>query len=103
MNTEDLRLLIGQDIGLTYLMPLALEKLEQDPLAEGQHYAGDLLVNVLCANAKYYRANPEVRRRLEAVIDNAYKAIERLDVDDYDCTAEALEHAVRAFRLSTRL
>ncbi len=34
-TTEDLRIMIGQKIGLLFLVPLALEKLEEDPLTEG--------------------------------------------------------------------
>ena len=30
---EDLRILIGQNVGLPYLLPLALERLEENPLA----------------------------------------------------------------------
>ena len=35
LATEDLRLLIGQEIGLDYLVPLAIERVEQQPLAGG--------------------------------------------------------------------
>ena len=42
LRLEDLRLLIGQAVGLTYLVPLALEHLIQHPLASGDFYPGDL-------------------------------------------------------------
>ena len=45
-NTEDLRILIGQSIDLTYLIPLAIETLEKEILAEGDLYEGDLLTAV---------------------------------------------------------
>jgi CDI immunity proteins len=32
-TTEDLRIMIGQNIGLDYLIHLAIEKLKQNPLA----------------------------------------------------------------------
>ena len=44
---EDLRLMIGQQIGLNYLIPLALETLTEDLYAEGDFFEGDLLKNVL--------------------------------------------------------
>ncbi|WP_448321843.1 contact-dependent growth inhibition system immunity protein [Streptomyces sp. CO7] len=43
LTVEDLRLLIRQDVGLAHLLPLALEALRLDPLAEGDMYEGDLL------------------------------------------------------------
>src|SRR6516165_7980740 len=42
-TTEDLRIMIGQRISLTFLIPLALERLEDQPLAGGDFYPGDLL------------------------------------------------------------
>ncbi|MEH0547714.1 contact-dependent growth inhibition system immunity protein [Streptomyces sp. B21-105] len=50
LTVEDMRLLIGQDIGLAYLLPLALEVLRENPMAEGDMYAGDLLSAVLTRN-----------------------------------------------------
>jgi hypothetical protein len=59
LTVEDLRLLIGQEIGMDHLLPLALEILRQDPFAEGDCYAGDLLVNVLGVSAVFWRQNPD--------------------------------------------
>ena len=44
LEVEDLRMLIGQAIGLDFLLPAALAILEKDPLAEGDFFAGDLLI-----------------------------------------------------------
>jgi len=44
---EDLRIMIGQSIGLPTLLPLALDRLRTEPLAEGDFYPGDLLRSVL--------------------------------------------------------
>jgi len=46
-TVEDLRIMIGQNIGLDYLVPLAIEVLNEDLFAEGDYYEGDLLKNVL--------------------------------------------------------
>ena len=45
-TVEDLRLMIGQSIGLQYLLPRAMAVLANDPLAEGDFYPCDLLVQV---------------------------------------------------------
>ncbi|MFD4208614.1 contact-dependent growth inhibition system immunity protein [Micromonospora tulbaghiae] len=46
-TVEDLRVMIGQEIGVPALLPLALQVLRRDPLVEGDYYPGDLLANVL--------------------------------------------------------
>ncbi|WP_370027602.1 contact-dependent growth inhibition system immunity protein [Planotetraspora sp. GP83] len=38
LTIEDLRLLIGQRIGLPCLVPIAVEWLDHDPMAEGDMY-----------------------------------------------------------------
>ena len=54
-GTEDLRVMIGQNIGLKYLIPLAIEILQKDILAEGNYYEGDLLINVLRSDKIYWQ------------------------------------------------
>lgn len=53
-DVEDLRIMIGQNIGLTYLIPLALDKLKENILAEGDYYPGDLLKSVLTSKESYW-------------------------------------------------
>ena len=43
---EDLRLMIGQQVGVDYLVPRALDHLEAHPLASGDMYPGDVLAAV---------------------------------------------------------
>lgn len=47
LTVENLRLLLGQQIGTPWLVPLALAQLVDDPLAMGDFYPGDLLTSVL--------------------------------------------------------
>lgn len=47
LGVEDLRILIGQGIGLRHVLPRALKLLEADPLSKGDFYPGDLLVATL--------------------------------------------------------
>ena len=69
--------MIGQHIGLDYLMPLALEHLRADPLAEGDYYSGDLLVAVLkagrdfwCQHADYVAEVADIARRTKRFFDD---------------------------------
>lgn len=54
-NIEDLRLMIGQSFSLNYLIPLAIEKLKENILAEGHLYEGDLLNAVLTSDNNYWK------------------------------------------------
>jgi CDI immunity proteins len=62
-------MLIGQKEGLDALVPLALERLEADPLAEGDYYPGDLLAAVLAIPSAHWLAHTRQRDRLSAVLD----------------------------------
>src|SRR5262245_59546893 len=46
-TTEDLRIMLGQQIGVSILLPMAVAALAADPLAEGDYYPGDLLYAVV--------------------------------------------------------
>jgi hypothetical protein len=70
LDVEDLRLLLGQQEGVEVLVPLALAKLENDPLAEGDHYPGDLLVAVLEIPPGYWKSSPGQLARLQRIIES---------------------------------
>jgi hypothetical protein len=55
LTPEQLRILIGQQIGLKYILPLALKILEQNLLTEAYLYEGDLLASVLDVDASFWR------------------------------------------------
>ena len=52
---EDLRIMIGQNIGLDFLIPLAIDELKLNIMAEGDLYEGDLLKTVLTSNKEYWK------------------------------------------------
>lgn len=74
-STEDLRIMIGQDISLEYLMPIALKLLKNKPLAKGDYFPGDLLCSVLRASSEYYDANPNHRSEAESLAKRALRIV----------------------------
>jgi hypothetical protein len=66
-SVEDLRIMIGQGIGLHFLIPIAIERLEEEPLAEGDLYAGDLLTAVLRTDESVWARHPECLKRARKV------------------------------------
>jgi hypothetical protein len=69
-TVEDLRIMIGQNISLNYLMPLAIEQLERDPLIAGDFYPGDLLANVLRVESGFWQLQPHLRRAVQEIVDH---------------------------------
>jgi hypothetical protein len=68
-EVEDLRIMIGQEIGLDYLIPLALEMLEDNIFAEGDKYSGDLLDTVLRVDKNFWRNNLVYKTDLEDILE----------------------------------
>jgi hypothetical protein len=79
LNVEDLRILLGQSIGETYLVPLALEILDINPLAEGDFYPGDLLCSVLRVNPRIWKQHPDWAARLQSIVHAIKDAPKRVD------------------------
>ena len=81
---EDLRIIIGQNFNLDIIISLAIDKLKENILAEGDLYPGDLLKNVLDSDPDYWKKHKEhwlTIKRLYTVnlkifeSDNSYKQI----------------------------
>jgi contact-dependent growth inhibition (CDI) system CdiI-like immunity protein len=66
---EDLRIMIGQNIGLSYLLPLAIEQLQHDPLVAGDFYPGDLLEAVLRVEPSFWGVQPHSRIAVQEIVD----------------------------------
>jgi hypothetical protein len=94
-TVEDLRLMIGQGFSLEYLVPLAIEHLEENPLAEGDFYPGDLLKNVLGVSREFWMHRPELHRRIKAIAERASTRLDSLDTSDE--IREGLEERLNAF------
>jgi hypothetical protein len=88
LGVEDQRVLIAQQVGLDVLVPLALARLEENPLAEGDFYPGDLLVAVLRVPPPYWQSHPDEAARLRTVAGS-------VDLDELDAETRA---EVLAFR-----
>jgi hypothetical protein len=67
-TVEDLRLMIGQDFSLRYLIPLATEHLKENIFIEGDLYPGDLLKNVLSVDANFWRSNKHLWKEVNELI-----------------------------------
>ncbi|MFI2650963.1 MULTISPECIES: contact-dependent growth inhibition system immunity protein [Micromonospora] len=67
-TVEDLRIMLGQEIGVPALLPLAVQVLLRDPLTEGDYYPGDLLSNVLRLPDSAWSSLQAERKRLSSAL-----------------------------------
>lgn len=78
-NAEDLRIMIGQQIGLECLIPLALDQLETDPWVFGDVRPGDLLDFTTTIGADFWLPRSGLKLRMDAVVKKALDAVKFLD------------------------
>lgn len=97
MDVEDLRLLIGQGIGLRYLMPIAFDVLRANPLAEGMHYPGDLLGATLRADSAFYRKNADAAAEIQVIAQRGITELNRTDERLRKYPLEGLTQALATF------
>ncbi|MDF2455104.1 MAG: hypothetical protein K0R51_1097 [Cytophagaceae bacterium] len=85
-TTEDLRIMIGQEIGLYFLVPLAIETLTDNLFAEGDYYEGDLLKSVLEVDTKFWDDNKNYWQQLNELFKNRRQEIKamKFDISKFD-------------------
>ena len=67
-TVENLRVMIGQGIGLEFLIPLAVELLQENPFVEGDYYPGDLLSVVLHVEPRFWQTHPDVYWSISEIV-----------------------------------
>jgi CDI immunity proteins len=69
-KVENLQRMIRQQIGLPFLVPLALRELRERPHADGDLYEGALLNAVLHIEAAFWNTKPDLASELLALLNN---------------------------------
>ena len=69
--------MIGQEFGLEYLAPIAIEKLREDLFAEGDLYEGDLLNNALRVPTNFWQKNEILRTELTQLVVSRLNEIKK--------------------------
>lgn len=89
-DIEDLRIMIGQNIGLKYLIPLAIVELEQNILAEGDFYEGDLLNSILNSDKVFWKDNKDDWQKIITLFNKNIKTIEE-EAEQFDTGKKILK------------
>ncbi|WP_121357775.1 contact-dependent growth inhibition system immunity protein [Flavisolibacter nicotianae] len=79
LTTEQLRLLIGQQIGLRFTIPKAINVLQADVLAEGDYYPGDLLNSLLGLSEEGWNLYPNEKIKFVELLRQNISTIERTE------------------------
>lgn len=97
LEPNDARLLISQNVGLKYAVPIAVEKLTNDILKECVYYPGDLLLELLQLDSRYWLEHDFERNQLISILKKSKSTIvEQLDDDD-DVDQEILKSIAKFF------
>jgi hypothetical protein len=97
-TVEHLRVMIGLQVGLRYLIPLAVEQLSENPLAAGGFYPGDLLRAVLTIDPGYWVAQRALQQRVDTIAQRAFVLIADHPQDDHGVEERVLREAYAEFR-----
>ena len=92
LTQEQIRLLLGQDIGTIYLLPLAINILKQNPYTECDFGSCDLLKSMLNrVDIKYYKENKKIYNELKIIMDKFNNDLEK---ENNERIKDVDEHAV---------
>ena len=76
----DLRIMIGQKFGLQYLIPLAIEKLENNIFVDAEFYEGDLLESVLKVDTSFWNDNENLWNKLNSLIKDKRQEMKEMEI-----------------------
>lgn len=79
-TASDLRLMIGQKFGLSFLVPLALEKLQDNIFIEADFYEGDLLKNLLDIDISFWKHNKSYWTQLNNLLNDQRKQLSEIKI-----------------------
>lgn len=83
-DSNDLRILISQNVGLEYLIPKAIDRLKENILEEALYYPGDLLLTLLTLDNTYWLKKEFEKKQFVTLIKKSKYSIINSDVIDND-------------------
>ena len=78
-DIDDIRFMIGQNIGLKYLVPIALNYLQKNILIEANYYEGDLLKVVLLLPKDFWKSNLKLYSQVYQLLLSNKDSLDQLD------------------------
>jgi len=82
LTNEDLRILIGQNLHLEIIIPIAIERLQKNIFSEGDYYEGDLLKAVLESDMQYWKNNKDNWLIVHNLFNDSIKLLKKYNISD---------------------
>jgi hypothetical protein len=101
-TVEDLRIMIGQQISLEFLFPLAVNVIEANPLAEGDYYPGDLLASVLRVDKADWERWQDLHQRVVSVVTRLSDELTRAEGTTLATLRDSISEFTKAVAVHTR-
>lgn len=76
LSSEEIRCLIGQKIGLKFLLPIAVDILKNEPLIDVTYFKGDLLLTLLSLDINNWEHNQNELKCFIVILQNNRLQIE---------------------------
>ncbi len=70
-TNEHLYFWLNRNVGLIFLIPLAIEVLSENPFVNSRYYNGDLLGAVLYVIQYFWQENPQFYQAVEEILEKA--------------------------------
>lgn len=74
-TVEDMRIAIGQNVGLPILLPIAFDFLGEDICSEGDNHPADLLLSVLNVSHAFWESHIELQKLLKQLCSERLEII----------------------------
>ena len=69
LSLEDIRMGVIQQVGVSYLVPVALEVVERDPYAESLNFGAEITIALLDIPVEFWLTHEKLRDRLQRVYE----------------------------------
>jgi hypothetical protein len=71
LSNGEVRLAVDQKVGFPFILELAIERLEPNPLVEGDYYPGDVLAELVRLDQREWAGRDDLRARLAELFTHA--------------------------------
>jgi len=78
LTDGEVRIAIGQQFSLPILVPLALERLEVNPLLEADFHEGDLIKSVLMVKPDFWMTHPVLWQRVDEIAQIVWSKVDAM-------------------------
>ncbi|MCF2876118.1 MULTISPECIES: contact-dependent growth inhibition system immunity protein [unclassified Tenacibaculum] len=79
-DIDDLRFMLGQEVGSKYILPIAMKYLKENILIEANYYEGDLLSSILLLPKSFWKKNIKFYSEVYSLLLSNRDSLSNLDM-----------------------